>query len=140
MAREIAQHDAGDLKCNDAIARAILESPEHELVLSRDGTGNLCVLVYRNEFGPTCTLDDIFDRMTLMDWRRVVEHAAARAVSAVSGRRFAVPRLRVSVTLRPGEHPDVIGCVELSFYANRRVYEALLRADEAKQKADKRNK
>ncbi len=131
MAREIARYDAGDRECNVAIAQAILGSPEHEIALSQDGGGNRCELVYHNEFGPTCTLDDIFERMTLTDWRRVAEHTVAQARYGRPLRK--VGRLRVTVTRVPEKDTDITSRVELAFYADRRTYEALLKADRAKQ-------
>ena len=131
MALEIASGDAGYQACNVAIAQAILGSPEHGIVLSRDGQGNLCKLVYRNEFGPTCSLDDIFERMTLTDWRRVAECAVAQARYGQPLRKIG--RLRVTVTRVPEEDTDITSRVELSFYVNRWTYEALLKADLAKQ-------
>ena len=131
MAQEIASGDAGYQACNVAIAQAILGSPEHEIVLSRDGQGNLCKLVYRNEFGPTCALDDIFERMTLTDWRRVAECVAAQARYGQPLRKIG--RLRVTVTRVPEEDTDITSRVELSFYVDRWTYEALRKADLAKQ-------
>lgn len=131
MAREIASGDAGYQACNVAIAQAILGSPEHGIVLSQDGRGNLCKLIYRNEFGPTCALDDIFERMTLIDWRRVAECTVAQARYGQPLRK--VGRLRVTVTRVPEEDTDIISRVELSFYVDRWAYAALLKANLAKQ-------
>lgn len=126
-ARRIAASEPGD-DAHAAVAEAVAECREHTVVLSGNG---IVTFEYRNSFGPTCTVDDVLERMTMLDWRNACDSLCSQLLrkGGFDPGRFDWPTPLPKVTFVPeDEGTDVIARVGVTFVVDQATYSALVRA------------
>lgn len=67
LARQIASSEPDSKEAALAFAEAVTSSDEHWA----DVDEGMLFIRYLNSFGPTCTVDDIIEQMTVAGWREV---------------------------------------------------------------------
>lgn len=109
FARRIAAADDCD-EAADIMADAIVWCEEHDIhVLWYD-----LELQYHNSFGPTCTVDDVIERMTIVHWRTVCQLVVRRIFMRAGLRaRQMYGDKYPEVTLLPEDDSPVIKTVML---------------------------
>lgn len=130
----IAQSEPGQgaEECASAVADAVIASfratKSHTAVV-RDGKLEVS---YCNEFGPTCAVDDVFERMTVADWKQVcvllLRHLL-REIGEDELARKARPHSWPTVTLVPEQDTPTINRVRLSMWVPRHARAAFEKAE-----------
>lgn len=125
MAVTLASREPG-AGAGEALGDALAVSREHEIVLD----GESVQLTYHNEFGPTCAVDDVLERMTLVDYREACATTVTRLLDWVKGAaRYRFPKGKYpTVTLVPEPDTPVINTVTLTFTVPPKTYGLLLEA------------
>ena len=130
----IAQSEPGQdaEECASAVADAVIASfratRSHTAVV-RDGKLEVS---YCNEFGPTCAVDDVFERMTVADWKRVCVLLLRHLLVGIGEddlARKVRPHSWPTVTLVPEQDTPVINRVRLSMWVPRHVRAAFEKAE-----------
>lgn len=130
----IAQSEPGQdaEECASAVADAVIASfratKSHTAVV-RDGKLEVS---YCNEFGPTCTVDDVFERMTVADWKRVCVLVLRRLLEGIGAddvARRIRPHSWPTVTLVPEQDTPIINRVRLSMWVPRHARAAFEKAE-----------
>lgn len=122
-ARRIACAEPGDDLCR-AFADAVVTAYGHDVTAWDD----VVSITYRNEFGPTCGVDEQIERMGMGGWACVAGYAVARVLGRGGESARRVPRVHPSVTLAPECDSDVIRTVTLVFRLPKRLHGRLERA------------
>lgn len=130
----IAQSEPGQdaEECASAVADAVIASfratKSHTAVV-RDGKLEVS---YCNEFGPTCAVDDVFERMTIATWKQVcvllLRHLL-RGIGEDELARKARPHSWPTVTLVPEQDTPIINRVRLSMWVPRHARAAFEKAE-----------
>lgn len=110
------------------IADAVVWCRAHPVVLHGDG---LVSFDYDNSFGPTCTVDDVLERMTMRDWRMTCDcfckNMLHRGGFDPAGFDWPAPRPKV-MKVPEEEGTDIISRVCVTFEVDEKTYDALLEA------------
>lgn len=122
-ARRIACSEPGDDLCR-AFADAVVTALGHDVTAWDD----VVSITYRNEFGPTCGVDEQIEHMGIADWACVAGYAVALALVRGGEPARRVPRIHPAVTLAPECDSDVVRAVTLVFRLPKRLHGRLARA------------
>lgn len=126
-ARKIAC--APDGQGPEYVAQAIVACREHTVVCDGDSV----TIEYHNEFGPTCTVDDVLERMTLLDWQRTF----ALVCHGLVGRKvYGLTSVYPTVTKIPEPDSPVTSRIVMTAKVPKRAYNAILKALEWRDKED----
>ena len=126
-------------ECASAVADAVIASARatksHTAVV-RDGKLEVS---YCNEFGPTCAVDDVFERMTVADWKRICDlllRHLLRGIGESELARKVRPHSWPTVTLVPEQDTPIINRVRLSMWVPRHARAAFEKAERRAAKAN----
>ena len=103
-----------------AVTMAGREGGTHDAAV-REGK---LLIVYRNEFGPTCAVDDVFERMTVAGWKKVCVLALRQLLRDARAYDLAVrvrPKAWPTIELKPERDSPIISEVALSMPIPRRA-------------------
>lgn len=109
-----------------AVASAVVECRAHPVTLEGDG---LICFEYDNSFGPTCTVDDVLERMNMRDWRMACDEFCKLMLKkgGLDPEDYEWPTPLPKVMKVPeDEGTDVISRVVVTFKVNERTYDRIL--------------
>lgn len=130
----IAQSEPGRdaAECAAAVADAVMASAGATKSHTAAVRGGKLEVSYCNEFGPTCTVDDVFERMTVADWKRVCVLVLRRLLEGIGAddvARRIRPHSWPTVTLVPEQDTPIINRVRLSMWIPRQARAAFEKAE-----------
>lgn len=117
-------------------AEAVCGSSEHNIVFTTktggiSGTKYGMRVTYRNDFGPTCHVDDVFETVLLSDWLKAADETV-RQLLLVGGRdpkAFDWGHPRPSVTFVPECEDPVIHEVTIEFLVDKETWLACRKSE-----------
>jgi len=121
LARQIARAEPDSDEAVLAFAEAVTSSNAHWA----DVDDGVLDIRYLNGFGPTCTVDDVIERMTVAGWRRVCTEALRRMLKRIHALQDVSPSSAIrhwpTVTLVPERDSPVVAEVRLQVPVSRRA-------------------
>lgn len=122
LARQIARAEPDSDEAALAFGEAVTSSDEHWAEVDEAG---MLLIRYLNSFGPTCTVDDVIERMTVAGWRKVCVEALRRRLKRVHALQDVNPSSAIrrwpTVTLIPEKDSPVVAEVLLRVPLSRKA-------------------